>query len=128
MTSNNSREKIEQSVKGVKRVVEHVLERSRSVSELREKAVEQLHQLHQKQTEDRLSFSEKMQSLAAFIDKQNHIFEESMAATALFAAHSTEEEPNRLNMNERRSTTRKPRFLCIALHSTNSSASVESMI
>lgn len=114
MTSNNSREKIECSVKEVKRLVECVLEKSHGVSELREKTVEQLHDLHQQQTQEREDFANKMQALAIFIDKQNRDFEESMAATALFATQSVEEEPltrglmtSKLQMKRKRRNTRK---------------------
>lgn len=93
MTANCSREKIEYSVKEVKQLVGHVLERSHAVSELREIAVGQLTVLHQQQAQARGKFSVKMQSLAMFIDKQNRVFEESMAATASIATHTTEDEP-----------------------------------
>ena len=83
MTSNKSREKIEKSIKEIKRLVEGVLERSRGVSEARENVIEQLHELHRQQNEDRDRFSEQMKALAEFIDKQNREFEESMAAAAV---------------------------------------------
>ena len=94
MTSNKSREKIEKSIKEIKRLVEGVLERSRGVSEARENVIEQLHELHRQQNEDRDRFSEQMKALAEFIDKQNREFEESMAAAAVSTTRGgTDEEP-----------------------------------
>merc|ERR1711871_47385 len=83
MSSEKSKEKIEQSIKEVKRYVDDVLERSRGGSEAREKVVRQLHELHQSQRDHRSSFSEKMLLLSKFIDQQNREFEESMAAAAM---------------------------------------------
>jgi len=94
MSSEKSKEKIEQSVKEVKRYVDDVLERSRGGSEAREKVVRQLHELHQLQGKNRLSFSEKMLLLSTFIDQQNREFEESMAAAAMSTrCKDPDEEP-----------------------------------
>jgi len=93
ITSNKSREKIECSIREVKRLVELVLERSRSISETRKEKVGQLQDLHRQQAKDREKFSTTMKLLAKFIDRQNRDFEESMAAAAQSTTHSVSAEP-----------------------------------
>lgn len=94
MASNKSQIKVEESIKAVKRRVECVLERSHGVSETRENVMEQLHELHHAQAEDREQFSALMKSLAEFIDQQNREFEESMAVAAMSTQNCADEEPS----------------------------------
>lgn len=82
MTSDKCLKRTEVAIKDVQKKAQIVLATSQSVSEAREKVVEELKELHRSQLEERERFVEQMKSMAEYIEKQNREFEESMAAAA----------------------------------------------
>lgn len=82
MIADKSHQQIEASIKETQKEVRSILDKSQEVSEARERIMEQLNELHRTQGEEREKFVEQMKSLADYIEKQNHDFEESIAAAA----------------------------------------------